>query len=60
MENERLCDCPLPCQCNVPTGNNLHWQCPLCRGGLHMNRNAERVPWAQLAAQPGWGKLPAK
>lgn len=51
MENERLCDCPLPCQCNVPTGSNCHWQCVECRAGQHMNRNAERVPWGELGTK---------
>jgi len=48
MKNERLCNCPLPCQCNVPTGSKC-WQCPECRVDQHMNRTAERVPWSDLA-----------
>ncbi len=60
MKNERLCDCPLPCQCNMPTGSNRRWQCVECRAGQHMNRNAERVPWAELGTQAGWGKVPTK
>lgn len=42
---EKFCECPLPCQCNVPfEGRGA--RCPDCMRGNHMDKNGVRSRYA--------------